>query len=203
MTKKHTKPSWAPRISKKLIQEFYQNDALGIYDDELIDKVGYGLRARCISFIEAVAASRGTAVCPHCGSVIHHNHDKSSILICEPCNWSLSWGDYFATIQHKQLSGADPVLDLFSHFVDSFPTAENLRQKVFLIDQLIHGFHYFFKNNSPTRPVAVNLIQGRLKDVMAFLDNIHEGKFGTAGLAENHVEWDKSVQNARNWRSPK
>ncbi len=29
-------PQWAPRVEKRKIQQLYQNDARGIYDEELI-----------------------------------------------------------------------------------------------------------------------------------------------------------------------
>ena len=34
------------RATKK-IRQFYETDAKGIYDEDLIDDVGYGLLARC------------------------------------------------------------------------------------------------------------------------------------------------------------
>ena len=58
---------WAPRVKPGLIRRLYDLDAQGIYDEELIDEVGWGLLARCQSFIDAVNAVAGRAVCHGCG----------------------------------------------------------------------------------------------------------------------------------------
>ncbi len=202
MPKLNTHPTWSPRLPQSKIRRLYENDAQGIYDIELIDEVGFRLLARCQSFIDAVEAAQGMAACPHCGKKIPHNHDKAFLLECTACDWSLTWGEYFSTFQHKQLSGTQPVLDLFNRYIRAFSAASTAREKVFQIDTLIHGFHYYFKDKSPTRPVAVNLIGGRLNEVIAFLDDIHTGKYTTPGTAEHIEEWDRNIQNAKKWGLP-
>jgi len=171
---------------------------MGIYDDDLILDVGYALFARCQSFIAANKATRGRAACPRCSAVISHGGSKDELLRCE-CGWRLTWGEYFATIQHKQLSGAEPVLRLFQEYVDRFPSARSARAKMLLIDRLIHGFHWYYKTNRPTRPVAVNLIEGRLGQVIAFLGGLTYSEKSTPGMAERKVEWDDLVGTAREW----
>jgi hypothetical protein len=185
-------------VPQRQIRRLYENDALGLYDEELIDEVGYGLFARCESFIAANRAVRGQAPCPRCSAVVSHGGDKDEWLRCA-CGWTLTWGAYFQTIQHKQLSGAEPVLRLFREFVDRFPAARSARQKVLLIDRLIHGFHWYYKTNKPTRPVAVNLIEGRLRQVMDFLDGLTYGSKSTPGMVETKAEWDQSIRTARGW----
>ena len=191
-------PEWAPRIKQSLIRRLYSLDAMGIYDDELIDDVGFTLWARCQSFIKANQATSGQAPCPVCEVDIRHNWEKEEILQCQNCGWELSWGDYFQTIQHKQLSGAQPVLDLFQSFVNKFPIAQTASEKMFLIDQLIHGFHWNAKYGD-TRPVAINLIQGRLGDVIKFLDRLSMGEDSTLGIKETHERWYERSSNARKW----
>jgi len=120
------------------------------------------------------------------------------VLRCS-CGWELSWSDYFDTIQHKQLSGAEPVLEQFRAFAARFPAAKSPRDKVILIDALIHGFHWNSREHSPTRPVAVNLVEGRLGEVVAFLDAIHGTTAGTPGLKRNHTEWRRNIEINRGW----
>lgn len=199
MYTRHELPTWAPRLPKGLIKRLYEYDALGIYDEELIDKVGYGLLWRCQSFIQAVEAFHGQAVCPHCNQKIPHNKDKQYMLRCESCHWELSWGDYFSTIQHKQLSGAEPVLQLFSEFVLVFPKLRTPSEKMVQIDRLIHGFHIYFKDNTPTRPVAVNLIKGRLTDVIKFLENLSLSNSSTPGLNASRQAWHENICYLKNW----
>jgi len=129
---------------------------------------------------------------------VEHNGDKEQILRCA-CGWELGWWSYFSTIQHKQLSGADPVIALFRDYVDRFPRADSSRAQMLRIDELLHGFHWFHKTNSPTRPVAINLIEGRLRQVMDFLDDLTYGDGSTPGTAEIKAQWDVRIQTARSW----
>lgn len=188
-------PTWAPRVTQAEIRQLYETDAKGIYDENLIDEVGYGLLARCESFIDANEAREGRARCPCCSSVVEHDH---TTLRCN-CGWELPWGDYFKTIQHVQLSGAEPVLNQFRIFVKGFPSARTPREKMLSIDRLIHGFHLYYKKSSPTRPVAVNLIEGRLSEVVAFLDLLTYSDKSTQGIKENYTDWDRKIDVNREW----
>ena len=190
---------WAPRLPQDKVRQLYENDARGIYDEELIDETGFALLARCRSFVEANEAVHGRAPCPVCGKVAEHTARKEESLHCPSCGWELSWGEYFHTIQHRQLSGAEPAIELFLDYVRKFPLARNPREKVFLIDRLIHGFHWYAKTGKPTRPVAVNLIQGRLQEVIAFLDSLNYGERNTPGVQEQRAEWKINIETARGW----
>jgi hypothetical protein len=191
-------PTWAPRVTQREIRQLYETDARGIYDEDLINEVGYGLLARCESFITAVEAFWGRVRCPRCGAVVIHHQDKTELLHCD-CGWELTWGEYFVTIQHKQLSGAEPVLEQFRAFVEGFPKARTPQARMILIDQLIHGFHFYLEHNTVTRPVAVNLIEGRLSEVVAFLDSLSRGESSTPGVAEHYAEWDRNLGTHPDW----
>jgi hypothetical protein len=195
-------PRWAPRVKQHKIRRLYESDARGLCDDELIEEVGYSLLARCQSFLEATEATNGRAPCPVCGNVIPHAWNKEELLQCTGCGWQLTWGEYFETIQRKQLSGAEPVRELFRDFVGRFPLAQRPQDKMLLIDQLIHGYHWSLKYG-PTRPVAVNLITGRLGEVIAFLDSLSYGEGSTPGIEENRVEWLANSQYVRSWSTAK
>ena len=71
-----------------------------------------------------------------------------------------------------------------------------------LIDQLLHGFHWYYKTGKPTRPVAINLIEGRLREVIAFLDRLTYGDKSTPELLESKAAWNENVQFAREWYRP-
>jgi ribosomal protein L37AE/L43A len=197
-----TLPEWAPRVPPAKIQRLYELDALGIQDEELLDEVGYALLARCQSFIAANQATAGQAACAVCGRLIAHSKIKEELLHCPDCGWELTWGAYFATIQHRQLSGAEPVLELFGEYVTRFPAAASPAEKMLAIDTLIHGFHWYYKFG-PTRPVAVNLIKGRLGEVVAFLDRLSLGPGSTPGIQETHTEWKEKLDSIKWIRKPK
>ena len=123
-------PTWAPRVAQWKIRRLYEADVRGIYDEDLINEVGYSLLARGESFVQAVDAVRGKARCPCCSAVLEHSGREADLLPCG-CGWELTWGEYFQTIQ------------------------------------LIHRFHWYYKTQEPTRPVAINLIESRLGKVVA------------------------------------
>ena len=198
MVEKERMPSWSPRVPKYKIRQLYQMDARGIRDDDLANEVGFALMARCESFIEANQAVQGQVICPDCGAVIPHKANKGAILKCTCCGWSLLWDDYFSTIQGKQLSGAEPVIKLFIHYIENFPMAKSYQRKMLFIDQLIHGYHWHQRFGA-TRPVAVNLIDGNLVDVIKFLDELHKGKNHSSELKEHHDKWVENSQSVRRW----
>jgi hypothetical protein len=187
---------WAPRVKQCLVKHLYELDAQGIYDEELLDEVGWALYARAKSFIDAVKAVNGRARCPSCEAIILHHSTPDEILHCPNCAWELPWRDYFKTIQHKQLSGAQPVIDFFQDFIRQFPKADTSRDKMFLIDQLIHGFHIYFKNADVTRAAAVNLIEGRYHEVVEFLNQLSYGDQSTPGTRETLETWRGKINHS-------
>lgn len=189
-----TLPAWAPRVAQAPIRRLYELDAQGIVDDELIDTVAYALLARCESFIAATDAAEGRVHCPRCAAIV----PRADLLRC-PCGWALPWTDYFDTIQHRQLSGALPVREQFAAYVHDLPLAHGPREKMLLIDRLIHGFHYYYKDNAPTRPVAVNLIEGRMSEVVAFLDGLSAGAGSTPEMRENRAAWEANLAVHADW----
>ncbi len=104
---------WAPRVRQRDVRRLYETDARGIYDEELIDEVGWALYMRCKSFIAAVEALHGRVTCPRCGEVILRNSKPEEILHCSACGWEMAWRTYHKSFQHKQLSGAEPVVRFF------------------------------------------------------------------------------------------
>ena len=194
---------WAPRVRQQDIRRLYETDAQGIYDEELIDEVGWALHVRCQSFVVAVEASQGRARCPRCGQVIVHHHDKEQPLHCPGCGWETTWGAYFQSLQHKQLSGAEPVLALFRDYMERFSSAARPQDKMVLIDGLIHGFHQSLRGD-PTRTTAVNLIEGRYHEVVAFLDRLTYGERSTPGVQETRAAWrDQIARTAEGWNDEK
>jgi predicted RNA-binding Zn-ribbon protein involved in translation (DUF1610 family) len=188
-------PVWAPRVKPHLICRLYDTDAQGIYDNELLEKVGWGLYARCESFILAMQAVQGKARCPACGAVIVHSFKAKEILHCQACGWECAWKDYYQTIRNQQLNGGPEVVDLFQGFVDQFPKAKSPQEKMLLIDQLIHGFHHFLGSGRTRRPAGINLIDGSLEFVMQFLDQLACGPGSSPVLRQTQADWQEKIKN--------
>lgn len=193
-------PTWAPRIKPHLIRQLYEDDSRGMLDEALLNEVGWGLHARCGSFIDAVEAVNGRAPCPVCGAVVQHHSGQDEVLRCAQCGWQNTWKAYFKTIQHKQLSGAEPVLALFRDYRSRFPLARASQEKMLLIDTLIHGFHTYIRFGN-TRAVCVNLIHGSHREIVELLDGLAYGAGSTPGVQEQWQGWHNEVALlAERWR---
>ncbi len=195
-------PRWAQRVPQAKIKQLYETDARGLYDEELVEEVGWALYARCRSLIEAEAARQGRAKCHRCEGIIVHSCGKEEVLRCPACGWEITWGAYFRSIQRKQLSGPD-LVGIFTEFTSRFPHAARAQQKMVLIDQLLHSFHWNVETG-PRRPSAVNLIEGKLWEVIAFLDRLSYGEGSTPGTREQRAAWRTTMSDAlERWGSPR
>jgi len=69
-----------------------------------------------------------------------------------------------------------------------------------LIDTLIHRFHWESDGQAAGRPGATSLIEGRLKDIMPFLDGLSYGDDTPPEIARTREEWRKKWR-ANPWSS--
>ena len=191
---------WAPRVSQRKVRRLYETDARGIYDEDLLDDVGWTLYLLCDSFLAAEAARAGRVCCHGCGETILCEGERTAdaLLHCSACGWQVTWGVYFRSIQHKQLSGPD-LIPLFQDYLARFPAARTPQDKMLLIDRLLHGFHWSVKSG-PRRPSGINLIEGRLYEVVEFLDALTYGPASTPGTQDTLRSWRKDMDRAlRSW----
>jgi predicted RNA-binding Zn-ribbon protein involved in translation (DUF1610 family) len=189
------RPRWARKVPRSQIRRLYEADALGIVDEELIDKVGWALRERCDSILAVTAAHAGRVACPACGAAITRERPwRDDVPVaCAACGWQLPWPTYHQTYRGKQLfaANAGPV---FEGFYQAFPKARTPQAKMLLIDQLIHAFHLGLTDVG--RPVAANLIEGSLGEVIVFLDELTSAGPSAAGLPDSATVWRRTLAAA-------
>jgi hypothetical protein len=190
---------WAPRVNPFLIRRLNEADAKGIVDDELLDKVGFALHARCKSIPEVTEAhERRRVKCPRCGQIIVRPggpSERDVHITCGSCTWSVRWTDYLKTYQDKRLHGGGAV-PFFEAFITQFGTACSPCEKMLAIDRLIHAFHWELVQN-PGRTVATNLIYAKNKrEILTFLDTLSYGQGSTQGLRENKRKWDRRLERS-------
>ena len=142
-------PRWAPRVPMEWIAKLYATEARGIVDDELIDKVGWRLYARCEDCISAT------------------NDAMSGREDAKGRSW-----------QHKELisEGARPFME---EFIATWDRTKDPRGRMLAIDRVIHRWHWENKleeRGAVGRPTGVNLIEGSRKQVIAFLDKLSSGE---------------------------
>lgn len=201
-------PIWSPKVSQSKIKRLYISDAQGIIDEELLNEVGWELWSRCDSILSVTAAHYGRVHCPSCGAVIEHpaasgppthvddikKHttpwNEEDQLLCENCNWHAVWKVYHQTYRGKQLFGGNAVA-YFTAYHKVYPQAPTPKDKMLLIDQLIHSFHSGLTELG--RPVGANLITGSLKEVIFFLNALTTGPMSATGLGNSQEVWRRNL----------
>ena len=121
---------------------------------------------------------------------------EANLLSEEPITCSCGWVSTGRAIREfykgKRLTagGMEPY---YGEFLTSFPQAGGYQQKMILVDQLLHRFHDFMAKSEDvktrSRPGAANLIEGKARDVCAFLDGLTYGDKSTAGLTAVREVW--------------
>jgi predicted RNA-binding Zn-ribbon protein involved in translation (DUF1610 family) len=170
---------WAPRVSRTSIRRLYESDAAGRLDEELLDQVFFAFLARCRSILTVSAAAAGRATCPRCRTVIERRAaltlaEKGETITCPSCGWQTTWAAYHRSYQHKQLMGGNALL----------------------VDWIVHEAHKTLVAGQREyhRPTAVNLIEGRMRELLVFLDDLAYGPASTPGLREQADRWQTSVR---------
>ncbi len=205
MLDKDGKIKWSPRVPKWKLRRLYETEALGIYDREQIDDVGMTLYMRCRDILTIHKAKSERLVrCPRCErqrreTFIPRRGGRDEVLICPVCAWHITWDAYHKSFKRRQLNpgGAVPA---FTNFVEAYAHARTPKEKMLAIDRVIHAFHYSLKDQPdlPTRPAGVNLIQGRLTDVVPFLDEL-SGLSSSAAMQKTHKVW-RDKYNSAYWQ---
>jgi predicted RNA-binding Zn-ribbon protein involved in translation (DUF1610 family) len=189
---------WAPRISPTKIRKLYQTDALRIVDEELIDEVGFALYSRSRSTLTVTEAAAGRVACPKCEAlIIRQSEDPAELLRCATCGWETTWERYHQTWRHQELYGGGGV-DAFQDFVKRWPRASTPQQKMLLIDQLIHTWHWqACEDHLLGRPTAVNLIEGSRAQAVALLDELTYGPNSAEAMRVTDAAWRANWEQVR------
>lgn len=185
---------WGMRVPKWKLRRLYQSDAQGLLDEELLDDVGYTLLERCKDILKVESAQNGRVHCARCErrgqtTLIDRpqisGDPRDALLVCPVCGWQINWGEYHLSYKRKQLNPGGAVA-AFTAFVEAFLRARTPQTKMTAIDRLIHEFHFSYQSmpDLPTRPVGVNLIEGHLEDVIAFLNEL---SFGADSSWQEHL----------------
>ena len=163
--------NWAPRIKPQLIRRLYEADARQIINEELIEEVGYALWARCQTIFRVTERR-----CPRCGEQLDgawENDRRDRSLTCPTCRWTATWDEYHRSYKRDRIHGGR-AYDFFIAYMHEYPKCRTPQQKMLQIDRLIHAVHES-ANQLWTLPAAVNLIQGKMEEVVLFLDELAYG----------------------------
>ncbi|MDQ6670133.1 MAG: hypothetical protein M3069_05200 [Chloroflexota bacterium] len=156
---------FAPKVPVAWIVQLYRRDALRLHDDELADKVGGRLFARCL---DVLMVSDGRVPCPACQtefSVLWIGELPDRVAHCPHCTWSITAGAFHASFEHQDLLGGN-ARSAFAEFVQCYQRADGYPARMLLIDRLVHAVH------AGGGPAARNLLEGRPRQVLAILDHL-------------------------------
>jgi hypothetical protein len=198
---------WAAKVRPEKIWRLYQQDARGLVDEELIEEIGWALYQRCQSILWVT--DRSCVSCPRCHHVIvcpGERWSRRCPIHCPECSRQATYGQWRDSWRHQDLWGGN-AMPAFRAFVAAWERATAPRERMLLIDRLIHAFHWSLRQNRPFGPAVRNLIEGRYDEVVAFLERLTYGEGSTPGTPERKVEWrglKERVEAAQQdwWRRP-
>jgi hypothetical protein len=159
---------WSPRLRPILLKRLYQSDASGFQDLDLCNEVGMYLFERCRTFY---LVYRHEVECSLCGRVFLVSRNEVSPCPQDECDWYVTPEVYALSIKNYS-AWTGRAIDAFISFYRRYPGAKAYKDKILLIDQLIHSFHIDEKTGNPTKSVASKLLEGNKKDVVRFLDEL-------------------------------
>ena len=196
MERKSERITWSPRIRPVLIKRLYASDALGFQDDELCNDVGFRLYMRCQTVL---MVSRNEVACPRCDAIFRMDtSSEEAVIVCptKDCKWQTTRLEYHQSWSKKRIWGPN-ARPAFQEFYNRFSITLPYREKMVLIDQLIHSFHWSLQQKLPARSAANNLIEGEHDQVVEFLDKL-------TGLdADRNSAWRETVQQMMSHRKGK
>jgi len=196
----YKKPQWAKKVPPEKIKRLYEQDAKGIYDDELVDDVGISLYMRVDSMLMVTSSNLGKAICIECRTEIPHNYNRDFILKCSKCGWSMPFGNFNDSYKKQSLHGYGALSEL-KKFYDEYPSAKTYAEKILLIDFLIHTFHGNL-NEKLSRPTATNVIEGSNAAVAKFIYDLAYGEGSTVAVAELDIWLEKHRRSIHRYIDP-
>ena len=165
---KFNKCKWSEKVSRTKLIKLYQNDAKGLIDEDLLDDIGYTFYARCKQARDTrECLEKGEIICHHCGTV-NKAASYSGLIAC-PCGYYYTYREYrrsFCT--HNMPAGR--ATEIFNAFADKWLVCKDEKEKMLLIDWLVHECHVSVMTGSQGRSVCINLIEGTLKQLRGMLE---------------------------------
>jgi hypothetical protein len=199
--------SWPPRLRKSQIRRLYASIPTERLNEELVDDVGISLYMRCRAIVTISRAKQGEVLCPVCdkGGTEHYirrstRYDPGQVIRCSACGWEITWGDYQHSFQRRQFNEGGAGKG-FRRYLEDYPRCRTAWEKMLAIDLLIHEFHFSLRAepDRPTRAVCVNLIEGKLTDVVACLNEISGVAATHPEMAEHYRGWKANCEVAGHW----
>jgi hypothetical protein len=162
----------------------YESDAAGMLDADLVDDVGWRLWER---LSDVLRVNRGDVRCPSCGTDLH----VEAVTTCG-CGWTVTAEAYHDSKRKRDLHGNCPA---YAEFVDRFPTARTPKQRMMMIDAVVHELHLTAQGD-PSNFAARNFIEGTRPKIVALLEELANGP-GSTVAAGARERWEEARRRYR------
>jgi hypothetical protein len=153
---------WSPKVPLEYLKRLYRDDAKMLFNDELVDEVGYMLYTRCLQGRdERLLANEGKLKCHHCGKILIKTN--SQLLQCD-CGYAYIFREYMRNFNKNRMPSRSAT-PFFNEFIAKWPLAKDYSEKMRLIDWVIHQCHLNMLSGVTRGFAGTNLIQGTGEDV--------------------------------------
>ena len=163
---------WAPMLPAGKLIRLYEANASGLLDDEIVDDVGWRLWDR---LSDVVRVTEGRVRCPACGTEVQvraAGRAADDAVPCPGCDWSVTPAAWHESWEHRDLNGNCPE---FRRFVDAWPSARPLHDRMLLIDAVVHALHVASRSDMPGNFAARNFLEGSRPKIVALLEELANG----------------------------
>jgi hypothetical protein len=189
---------WAPMLPAAKLIRLYEANAAGLLDDELLDDVGWRLWER---LGDVVRVTGGRVRCPGCGREVQvrlPGRSPDEVVPCPGCDWTVTPWAWHKSWEHRDLNGACPE---FRVYVDRWPAARSARDRMLLIDSVVHALHVASRSDAPGNFAARNFLEGSRPKVVALLDELAYGP-GSHVADGARARWQAARRHYRSSRAP-
>ena len=159
---------WPEKLDIYKLNKLYMQDAKGIQDEVLADEIGLMLYLRCKYGKEDMERMERYIIrCHGCGADLAGEGDFRQ---CS-CGRQYSYKEYRRNYRRNNMpTGAAE--KIFNLFIQNWERAKSYREKIMLIDTLLHEFHLLLVSGATHRPVAMNFIDGSRSSVEQIINSL-------------------------------
>jgi hypothetical protein len=186
------KVQWSRRVPPYKVHLLYENDAKGILDEDLLNDVGYGIYACCQDLLERGDASRGRVKCRNCNNLIirpliNGQFANLNVIRCSLCGWEVACKDYHQSCLRKRPAPPYEPEEIFKQYAEQWPLASSPREKLLLIDRLIHEWHIHYITVG--WPLGTSVIQATARQMVDLLERLGYGYESSNELKRTRMLW--------------
>lgn len=155
---KLNKFKWCRKVSRSDLIKLYQSEASGLLDEALLEKIGISFFIRCKQSKDIYPLlEEGKMICHFCGNVLQAA-SYTAVNKCV-CGYCYTYREYRRSFNANNMPAhrAQPVFDAY---IEKWQACMSEKEKMLLVDWLIHECHVTVMSGERGRSVCVNLIEG-------------------------------------------